>query len=170
MKIKIKDCILGASLTVLGSILFLFVIPEGVVVPSSVSSLALAPDLWPRVLALMLLGLGVLLFVPSSLRLLGGTAEVTRASSLNFAGASAMARPFGWFVLFVAAIALFVYWAAIHILGIPVASAIALASFALLYGERRYGVILTLSTVVPVSLYLFFSKIAQVPIPMGVFE
>jgi len=169
MKIQIKDRILGAFLIVLGSLLFFFVIPAGVVKPSSVSSPVLSPDFWPRMIALMLVGFGILLFVRSFMRLLAGTAEAVSTSSLNLAGARAMARPYGWLVLLVAAIALFVYWGAIQVLGIPVASAIAITTFALLYGERRYGVILALSIVVPLGLYLFFSNIANVPIPMGVF-
>ena len=55
---NVRDLILGCFLLGLGVALQVYIIPEGVVVPGSVKSIALSPDLWPRVVAGLFILLG----------------------------------------------------------------------------------------------------------------
>ena len=67
-------------------------------------------------------------------------------------------------------VGLIVYYGLVLPLGIVISSMLALSGFALIYGERRLKIILPLSVLLPVGLYYFFVKIANIPMPLGLFN
>ena len=60
------------------------------------------------------------------------------------------------------------YAGALNLLGFVVASMLALVGSLLLAGERRATIIIPVAALLPVVLYLFFYKIANIPIPLGI--
>ena len=56
------------------------------------------------------------------------------------------------------------------ILGIPIVSVFSILFLMLLGGERRPIIIVCVSILAPLFIYLFFTKVAQIPIPNGLFE
>lgn len=164
---NVRDLILGCFLLGLGVALQVYIIPEGVVVPRSVKSIALSPDLWPRVVAGLFILLGGIILAQLFVR--HGREREGDGSGSKEGEDRTIARSFGGTYVAGAAISLFAYYGLIRFLGIPVASALAILLFCLLYGERRYPIIIAIAVIVPTTLYLFFEIVARVPIPMGIF-
>ena len=72
--------------------------------------------------------------------------------------------------LLVAVIALFIYYVAISEVGIVLSSSVILIGLMMLGGERRIKVLLPVGIAPPVLLYYFFTYVANVPLPLGVFQ
>jgi hypothetical protein len=62
---------------------------------------------------------------------------------------------------------LVVYSFSLESLGFVLSGALALATSLILSGERRAIIIIALSLLLPISLFLFFYKVAHVPVPNG---
>jgi len=60
------------------------------------------------------------------------------------------------------------YYLLLEPLGIIISSALAIVSCSLMYGERRYKYLLPLAILLPIGLYLFFFKVASIPMPQGI--
>ena len=72
-------------------------------------------------------------------------------------------------MIIILALILFIIFA-LPTLGIPVVSVFSILFLMLLGGERRVIIILSVSILAPLFIYLFFTKIAQIPIPNGLLE
>ena len=154
---SLRKLVLGGLLIVGFGLMLGVLIPLAVSVPAGVKLAALSPDFWPRRIAGGLVVLGVLLAGQ-------GIAGLRRRSGRG--------RRFNRARLFRtgAAIAgLLAYYALVEPLGIVAASMVALPAFAWLYGERRTKVLAPLAVLLPLALYFFFTRLANIPMPLGIF-
>ncbi len=149
--------LVGLIIIALGLFAFFALIPVGIVTPSNNKSLALAPDFWPRIIAFVFVLMGTILLIsparyelPSSEEQFYSIVQLTRLLLL-----------FG--ILFG------IYIATSH-LGLVVPTMFMVFGLSWLAGERRYKLLIILSFFSPVALAVFFIHIANVPIPLGVFE
>lgn len=156
-----QDLIIGLIVMTLAIAGLAWLIPAGVQVPARLNSPLLSPDFWPRILAGLLLAMGLLI---SIMALRNRQQPPTEDASLT--PITAQSRNKG--IAFV--IGLFVYYLAILWLGIVLASVLALIGFMLLGGQRRWWPMLLTAVLLPVLVYTFFVHIARIPMPLGLFE
>jgi len=163
-----KDICLGVLLFVGFSLLYFAVIPFAVVVPKSIKVQALSPNFWPRVTTaiIALLGLSVLI---------GGIIKKKIGTSFPLPDKSVpdtvQARSFVSYKRpIMLMVALLVYFLIMDFLGIVMASMIGLLLFATIFGEKRLKVLLPITVLLPVCLYYFFVKVANIPLPIGIWE
>ncbi len=167
MSSSMRDRILGCFLAIGGAILLGYLIPVSVVVPEDIKSVALSPNLWPRVIAgfFLLAGLGLLVSSFIQSRKPDDVANADEGVDAESIPDKDRRKREAIGILF-----LFAYFGLIEILGIPVSSAIAITAFSLLYGERKYLIVLSVAFATPAALYLFFTYVAGIPIPLGLFD
>lgn len=156
--------IAGLVLLVLGVLGVAVLIPLGVDEPSQLQFAALSPSYWPRIIciSLSLFGAGIV----ASIVLKRRSGE-TDDRDVESAAVGSDATPFR---ALAAIVLLFVLYMVLEPLGFVLAGALALAAYMLLAGERRPMIVAPVAVGVPLLLYLFFTKAAQVPIPAGVLE
>jgi len=153
---------IGGGVLALGAAVFFWLIPAGVDSPANVAHLSLAPDFWPRIIAVVLALTGLLLVLNP-----GAAAVHESPSHESPAPSSTVARVLR---LGVVLAMLFGFYVLIPHLGMVVpgmAFIFALMGFA---GERRWRLMAAVAVGVPLLLYVFFTQVAGVPIPLGVFE
>lgn len=166
---------LGLTIVVLSLAGLFIAIPLGVDAPEDIEVRPLAPDFWPFI---VLVFAGLAGAVVTLEGLVGrkrpphaqdtGTTEEARPD----AEPAEQNRPAGEAAMRVAAAigALFLLYFALPYTGI-VAGCMLLLLFMLRFsGERRWHIILAITIVLPLLLYFFFVYVANVPMPMGVFE
>lgn len=154
-----KNLLSGLALLAFGVLSLTVLIPFGVQQPPSVQYRALSPSYWPYIVAIAICALGLALTI---------TAIVSKQPDAPAPTADGST----WLALrpFVALAICFALYAGLEPLGFVLACAIGLAALMLLAGETRIHFVLPVAIVVPLGLYLFFTKAASVPIPMGVLE
>ncbi len=149
--------LVGLVIVVLGLLALFVLIPVGIVTPSNVQSLALAPDFWPSIIASVFLMMGVILLVaPARYEL--------PSSGKNFSYVVRITR------LILLLGILFGAYVAIPRLGLILPAMLMVFGLSWLAGERRWKLLIILSFFSPVALAAFFTYIANIPIPLGVFE
>ncbi|MEX0730791.1 MAG: tripartite tricarboxylate transporter TctB family protein [Aquisalimonadaceae bacterium] len=156
-----RDLIIGFGSAMFFAVVLLAVIPYQIRVPSRITVAALSPAFWPTTVAIA----GILLGLVIAFR---GLANLSENDDDDSPAATAGERQ-EWRCI--AAIALmFGYLALIHLIGIVAASVLAILALACLFSERRLTLLAPVAVILPVGLYYFFTKIAYVPLPLGVFE
>lgn len=161
-----RNLILGVTLIAVFSVILFIAIPKGIWVPARLGPGAVSPAAWPRLITIGVMLLGLALIVQGTLQLrregrLAKPARVTADDALSLPLASAKVA---------AALALLVlYFWFLHVLGIVLTSMIALPLFSLLYGEKRLRVLIPIAVLLPVALYYFFTVVAHIPMPTGIF-
>jgi len=140
---------------------YLLVIPAGVDSPSSVPFLALAPAFWPNIIMGLLCVLGVVMIIQG----LRSKAQAVPDDGVEETFDSARLLRTG-----AAMAVLFVYYLALQKLGFVVASMLALLFYLPLAGVRQIFLIGVISVFLPIALYYFFTIVAKVALPLGVFE
>lgn len=161
-----NDLITGGIVVAFALAVLLLLVPYGVDRPGQVDVSALSPNFWPTVLGYLLLLLGGLMTGHTLWR------HTTQSTGTPDAPASSKDWPgLGPVPKTLAAVALlFVYYAVLEALGLVAASILAMIAFTLLAGERRIAIVAPLAILVPIGLYFFFQEVAQVSIPVGIFE
>ncbi|MGK7651884.1 tripartite tricarboxylate transporter TctB family protein [Roseovarius sp. B08] len=153
--------IVFAVLTILASVLFaLFVIPAGVTSPASVKHLPLSPTFLPYVLTI-----GVGLF--ALIHLL----EAIFAAHIPGEDDASLGTHPRWksrVLMLVGLLALYLLMP--ERLGMPLTAIVVTIALMAIGGERRPLILLGVGIAVPLLVYLFFAHVAQVPLPMGLFE
>lgn len=168
-----RDRVLGLVLVLFALALTFILIPNGVVVPRSVRGTTMSPALWPYIVSglLLVLGLAIALWTFTAAAVAKRDADRPEAwldappDFIVSSPATARYTRVAFAILF-----LFVYYGMVRFAGIPVASAIAIPVLSLLYGERRYLLVIVLAITVPGTLYLFFDRVANIPIPLGILD
>ena len=61
-----------------------------------------------------------------------------------------------------------IYSLSLEFLGFVLSGVLALVASLILAGERRASIIIAMSLLLPISLFLFFYKVAYVPVPNGI--
>ncbi len=160
-----RDLWLGAGLAVLSALLYLVIIPAGITVPSGVRSPVMSPAFWPNIIALFMLAMSALLFMRAAIAWQRG--EIVPHKSDDVEGDEESS---GWSgqIRSIAVIAfLFVYYWLILMIGLVPASMVALLAVGLMTARPNISLLLIATPVLPMLLYLFFFKVANVPIPGG---
>lgn len=157
LRIVRRELTIGAGIVAIGLLLLLVIVPLGVPVPGHLSKSATSPAMWPRAASVLLTAAGlvyILLVLLDKYR--GGPAPDSPPEPIiaDWSTVAAMA-------------ALPVLLALFPILGLPLTSGLALAGYAVLMGGRRPWPVVALAILVPTALYLFFTRVANIPIPMG---
>lgn len=131
-------------------------IPYGISTPSNIRHIVLSPTFWPRIIAalMVLLGLG-LLFAASR----GAADEEVEPSLLEAPGG--LSRLAGMAVLMAA------YFLLIPVLGLVWASMLAFGGTAALVHTRHPVAAAASAVIVPLLLYAFFAHVAGVSVPQG---
>lgn len=165
MRDAYKDIGLGLFLLAAALLMLFWIIPVGVQTPGSARNPILSPPFWPRLIMIALAGLSLIIIAQAAARIRrikkGLADEVAVTAALDASGA----------VKVVIAIALlFVYYWSLTWGGLVVPSMLAILVFTALYGEKRFQYFAPAALLFPLAIYYFFTDIAQVPIPLGVFE
>lgn len=162
-KFKKTDLFIGGSIVVLALLGILVAIPSGVVSPGEVDIAALSPAFWPRVVLIGLAIAGSIIlfqgFFPGA-----DTSEESEFQEFSLPFPVVIAK------LVIAITVLFSYYFAIDEIGIVLSSVITLLLLMLLGGERRGRMLLSVSILLPVLLFYFFTYVANVPLPLGMFQ
>jgi hypothetical protein len=160
-----RDLWLGAGLAVLSALLYLVMIPTGITIPSGVRSPVMSPAFWPNIISLFLLAMSALLFLRAAVTWWRG--EMVSHKSADVEGEEERSG-FNGQARAVAVIALmfFYYWLILKIGLVPASMAVLLA-VGLTTARPHVGLLIIAAPVLPMLLYLFFYKVANVPIPGG---
>ncbi len=152
-----RDFWAGGAFLVLGLALLFVLIPVGVDAPRKVQIAALAPSYYPNLIAIAMAVLGLAIVV---------RAVMSNGDNGRLAGAPAAA------VAKVCSVVLVLFATAylLPFLGFVLASTIALIVLMLLAGERNPVTVALVAVLLPAVLYLFFTKLANIPIPGGVLD
>ncbi len=160
-----KDIYLGLGMAVAFSIVLFIILPRAVIVPSSIKIVSLRPDFWPGFLCASLISLSLLMAgIAWILQLRSkGYSDMGEEKISGTINQSHLATSKPYIVM----AGLLGYYIMIEPLGIIISSIIALLGLALLYGERKFKTLIPVAVLLPIGLYLFFTKIANVPFPIG---
>ncbi len=163
------DAGVGFGLILLSLWLYFGLIPRGIVVPEGDPIAALSPDFWPRTVTVVLgLSGGWMMFAAVGAWRRHSRSTPQRAADENGSGTVVAA---GIIRAGAAVTVLFLYYWLIPLLGMLVSSMLALLCLLLLGAGRSRGwVLLAVALLLPALLWLFFSRVAQIPLPAGVFE
>ena len=157
MSLRNRDLWAGLAFFLLGLLMVVFLIPAGIVEPKKVKFAVLSPSYYPRIVAIAMSIIGLAIVIGA---LRKPTGEYTTSVFDSKAAIKVCAV---FFVLFATAYAL-------PQAGFVLATTVALAILMILAGERNPLIISGVSILLPIFLYLFFSKLANVPIPGGILD
>ena len=150
---RIKDFYLGLILLAFALTLLLWLTPTYVGSPLAQSHLKVRPNTFPNLIAYVLALLAILLMYNSH----RSSKDATRIEE----------KRFSWFLVLCLVI-LFACYLGVRVIGMLPASAIVLFVLMRVYGLRSWLSSILLSLAVPFLLFVFFEKLAQVPIPRGI--
>ena len=146
----------GVFMLAVGLLLLLFLIPFGIDSPKKIRFAALSPTYYPQIVALILSVIGVAIIFKNRQPFI--TKETDELDEVH---PNAKMRIGGFLGL------LAVYSFSLEFLGFVLSGVLALAASLILAGERRAFIIIAMSLLLPISLFLFFYKVAYVPVPNG---
>lgn len=164
------ELLLGVAVCVLAILGLAIAIPMGIDLPSDVESRALSPDFWPNVIMTMLILCGAILIFQSQRS--KPTPEGDAVDSEDANDEFERMRPIYQQVLRIGGVIVWllgVYYVIPHV-GMVAAASATLLLLAWLGNDRRWKVVLPVAILLPLLLYFFFTVIANVPLPIGVFE
>ncbi|MEM9601567.1 MAG: tripartite tricarboxylate transporter TctB family protein [Pseudomonadota bacterium] len=156
-RLQDRDFLSGLSMVCFAALLLLVLIPNGVDEPRRVKYAALSPSYYPRIVAWVLLVVGLCVGLRAAWRPAAGEVDPDQRPDA--------ARQISLVFVLLAAFA-----SVLSVLGLPLASCLALLIAFPLAGERRWPRVLALAIAVPLGLYVFFLKVANIPIPLGVLQ
>lgn len=144
----------GILMVLVSLTLITVLIPIGIDAPKKVRFAALAPSYYPYIVSTILLLLGSVIVIRSR--------RETAAQPEPNIHPQAFKR-LSKFIFLLAVFAASLEWA-----GFILSSSVALMVALTLAGERRPLIIIANALITPIILYLFFYKIAGIPIPLGI--
>ncbi len=157
MLLRNRDFWSGLVFLLFGVVLIVFLIPSGVVEPKRIKFAVLSPSYYPRIIAIAMSIIGLAICIGS----LRGTDDDFVTSSIDL---NAMGKVVTVFIV------LFATAYALPHAGFVLASAVALVVLMALAGERNPFIVVGVAIILPIVLYLFFTKLASVPIPGGILD
>ncbi len=166
-----KDIGIGlAGITVALAGIF-YLIPSFIVVPQQLGSLALSPAFWPTIIMTGMLFTSVVILIQGLVSWRKLSKQPIKNTDLQQSDTSEhypIDGPRAAILGAVISIFFGYYWLIDH-LGILLSSILALLALMGLGGERRLKILLPLSIILPVALYYFFTRVAHVYLPQGIF-
>ena len=155
-----RERLIGLGVLVLGLVIYFVLIPIGIDSPDEVDPITTAPYFWPRIVAAIITLMGA----AAILRPKPGKLEEDEGAPPSTPWRVRIPR------LALVLLALFGFYFGIETFGMVVPGVLLTLILMRFAGETRWPLTLTISTLVPVLLYLFFVKVANIPIPLGVFD
>jgi putative tricarboxylic transport membrane protein len=152
-----RDLWAGLVFLLLGVLLIAFLIPVGVVEPKKVKFAVLSPSYYPRIVAIAMSIIGLAIAI-------GSIRQEPQEDSILTFNLNAAVKVCTVFIILIAT----AY--ALPQAGFVLTTTIVLAVMMLLAGERNPIVVGAVSILLPIFLYLFFTKLANVPIPGGILD
>lgn len=146
------DVIAAALCLVAGLGGYFVVVPFAVYVPQQFAGTANSPAFLPNVMFVLLAALSALYLVQSVI--------IYRREA-----AQGRALASDWMLAGGTALICIGYIFAIHIVGMTLASALAIAATTIYFGERRPVLIISIAVILPMLLWYFFVKIAHILFP-----
>ena len=159
-----RDLLAGLSFIAISLLILFVAIPLGVQEPKKVKFVALSPSYYPRLVCYCLLLFGLVLLVK---KLFTTKKRGSQVDGTSVDGTGAELKPQ---MLLVLGGVLFFYYITLPSLGFVLSSTIVLFVLLLLAGDRSYISLLIIPLLLPIAVYWFFTKIANIPIPAGILE
>ncbi len=171
-----RDIWIGCATIALAFAGWFVIIPLGVDVPKSVKILALSPDFWPRIVMIILAVSGVVVLVQGLLEVRGRGDENPHPENthnpvpsenedvVHFETNVQAIRVVGAFA------GLFAFYFLSPILGVAGGCGILVFVATRILGVVSNVKSLLLAVLLPIFLYIFFIKVAHIPIPLGLLE
>jgi len=135
----------------------LLLIPFGIDTPKKIRYAALSPTYYPQIVAVILAIIGTAIMFKNR-----KIVQEEQFPKLDNSHPNASLRITGFLLL------LAIYALGLSFLGFIISGTLALSLSLLLAGERSPTTIVLISFLLPVLLYLFFYKVAHVPVPNGI--
>lgn len=177
MSFKAKREINIGLIVIAMALLSIFVvIPSGVVVPESIDNPVMSPDFWPLVVSVAAGLAGGFVVFGGVLDLKradkGGPAHSPLDDTIPIDPEGDEYRSFGeasFRVLVTVGVLLALYFLVPHV-GIVACSMMMLVFLIRFSGETRWKFIIPIAIILPTILYVFFVYVANIPMPIGIFE
>lgn len=156
------DLAFGLTTAVLAVLFAWFGIPSGVESPANVTALPLSPAFLPYIATGMIFLFGLLHALEAAVK--------RRLQPPITSNASDPRHP-SWVLRATVVLACFLAYLYLPaVLGMAGVSILVTAGLMLLAGERSPLILIGGSVVLPLLVYVFFTRVAQVPLPLGLFE
>jgi putative tricarboxylic transport membrane protein len=152
----------GAVVLLLGVLLYFVLIPVGIDSPNNLEHITLSPNFWPSTISAIFGLMGFLMLILPVKKREGDSALEETFEKENL--------PYYFYRLAVVLIVLFCFYFLIDTLGMVVPGTVVIFGMMLFAGEKRIAVALFIAVLIPVLLYVFFVYVANIPIPLGIFE
>lgn len=173
-----KELYVGIGMLGLALAGWFIAIPAGIDLPASVEIRALSPDFWPHAVMILLGVCGIIVAVQAYFDTLRAdandeTAATGGGETADEIGGQAQVEfdPIQRTLRVIAAlVGLFCVYFAIPQIGIIAAGVLIILVSTFALGERRLKYTVPLAAILPISLYMFFVHVANIPMPLGVFE
>lgn len=156
-KVK-KDLEISIVATTFFVLLIFWIIPNYVVVPQVHTEGQLSPAAYPTWICVTGLFISIIMTI-NALR--AKLKETTKTKELPF-------KISNYYSLFTAFLSLFLFYFTLEIIGMFLGCFILYAIFAILCGERSWKRLIISDIILMIIMYVFFVKIAAVPIPTGI--
>ncbi|MGD9671604.1 MAG: tripartite tricarboxylate transporter TctB family protein [Hyphomicrobiaceae bacterium] len=152
-----RDFLAGLIFLLIGAVLLVFLIPAGIDEPQKVKFAVMSPSYYPRIIGIVMAFIGLTITI-------GAIISKTPASHFSDMDAQSVAKVVAVFIAFL----LTAY--ALPYAGFVLTCTLCLVFLMTLAGERNPLILAPVALLLPICLYLFFTKIANVPIPGGILE
>lgn len=155
----------GIFFLVLSILAYFVLIPKGIVVPSNIGHFTTSPSFWPNIVIVIIALMSLLLMLPEKDIVDLKEEDVEKAKDeLQTSWKTRIPR-----LLIILAL-LFAFYYSIEQFGMVVPGMALIFILMIFSGYRRWWLIILLSLLVPILLYGFFVHVANIPIPLGIFE
>jgi putative tricarboxylic transport membrane protein len=162
-----SDIILSATLVSIALIILWVLIPNQISVPPSLRGKYLSPAFAPRVFTVFLLVMALALLIRSIVQLKGRTMKAHHAPVEHVpTGSESAGKRHTISLLLWIAFCIFLY--AVHLIGILLPSILFLGIVMVYFGQKRWGLVVTVMILTPIVLYLFFHELAKINFPKGI--
>lgn len=150
----------GLGLAAVFGLILWRVVPRGITIPGGIAIVSLRPDFWPITLCVLLIALSLCLALTARF---GKRAPAPAGSC----GAARDARPRAERFRPLAVLVLLAgYYAAMQATGLVLPSILACLVLTRIYGARLLPYGAAVAVALPIVLYFFFTRLANVPIPV----
>jgi putative tricarboxylic transport membrane protein len=160
-----SDLMLSSFLVLLSGIIYWVIIPWQISVPPQVRSPYLSPAFAPRVFVIFLALTGVALMITTLIRWAGQRSGKTEPEVKSAADSGGVGK--GRALIFGTWLVCCLYAFAVKWLGIIPPSILMIGGLMFYFGHKNRVRVVLLAVVVPVVVYLFFTRLANVPFPQG---
>ncbi|MBN2569276.1 MAG: tripartite tricarboxylate transporter TctB family protein [Deltaproteobacteria bacterium] len=171
MKRETKDILLSLGLMIFFLLTYLYLVPLGIFVPSSIKIPVMSPAFFPKTVSVLIIILSLILLIQSIILARTHTQKQAlddRGDDNECEADRLIVRKVKIAKIGGAVMLLFLYYGTVMVFGMLPASIVFLLAFSLLYGERRFKITIPLAVMLPVLLYLFFTMVTKIPLPKGI--